>query len=265
MRTRLPDDIAADVMFQHARTCCVCTDPSRAVQIHHIDNDPSNHDPSNLAVLCLEDHESTQVRGGFSRKLRAADVIKHRDEWLRRVRERREAADKVVVERMVAAGVADVTSRAEAQWSPASNDALAAFINTLPDTLRFIHQQAQPFFESIGRLDMLHGAQIVIDVLEQSWIQLSAWFPPNHFGSKPAGIFFSEYLANRSIWNAALGEPDGFGTGGREASIISQGETMADADRAVVDTVRALATHRLEDFDFDEWIERWEAAKDQRQ
>lgn len=84
MRIPIPDDVAAEVMFLHMRTCCVCNLPERAVQIHHIDDNPSNNAVDNLAVLCLQDHEYTQVRGGFGRKLRAPDVIKHRDEWVRR-------------------------------------------------------------------------------------------------------------------------------------------------------------------------------------
>ena len=92
-RTPVPDDISAEVMFQHDRTCCVCRDPGLQVQIHHIDEDPTNHAIDNLAVLCLEHHEQTQTRGGFARKLRAADVIPYRDDWVRRVRDRRDKAD----------------------------------------------------------------------------------------------------------------------------------------------------------------------------
>jgi 5-methylcytosine-specific restriction endonuclease McrA len=97
LRTPIPEDISAQVMFQHDRTCCVCHEPGRAVQIHHIDDDPTNHAISNLAVLCLEHHEQTQTRGGFAKKLKVADVEQSRDDWIRRVRVRREKTDKLAI------------------------------------------------------------------------------------------------------------------------------------------------------------------------
>src|SRR5262245_16251026 len=102
MRTPIPDEVAADILYQHDRTCCVCTEPGKAIQIHHLDEDPSNHSADNLAVLCLQHHEETQIRGGFGRKLRDVDVRKHRNEWLNRVRARRLEVDRIVVERMAA-------------------------------------------------------------------------------------------------------------------------------------------------------------------
>jgi len=94
-RTPIPDDISAEVMFLHDRTCCVCHQRELAVQIHHIDEDPTNHTVSNLAVLCLEHHEQTQVRGGFAKKLKAADVVRSRDDWIRRVRDRRDNRQRI--------------------------------------------------------------------------------------------------------------------------------------------------------------------------
>jgi hypothetical protein len=94
-RTPIPDDISAEVMFQHDRTCCICHHRELAVQIHHIDEDPTNHTVENLAVLCLEHHhEQTQVRGGFAKKLKAADVVRSRNDWTRRVRDRRNKIDE---------------------------------------------------------------------------------------------------------------------------------------------------------------------------
>src|ERR1700730_9102870 len=157
MRTPIPDEIAADVMFHHDRTCCVCTMPGKSVQIHHIDENPSNHDPENLAVLCLEHHEETQIRGGFGRKLRDVDVRKHRDDWLRRVAERRSAADKIIVERMTM-----VTPEADAlHCMRPSDEALITFLNTLPVIYEDINRRASPMLGSVVRGDMLHGLQMV--------------------------------------------------------------------------------------------------------
>lgn len=77
-RTPIPEEVAALVLFRSNRFCCVCREPRKAVQIHHIDENPANNDPDNLAVLCLECHNQTQVQGGFGRRLEAAQVRQFR-------------------------------------------------------------------------------------------------------------------------------------------------------------------------------------------
>ncbi len=46
--------IAAEVMFASDRTCCICRSAGRKTEIHHIDEDPSNNDFNNLAVVCKD-------------------------------------------------------------------------------------------------------------------------------------------------------------------------------------------------------------------
>jgi HNH endonuclease len=75
MRTPIPENIAAEVLFRHNRTCCICNEPGKAIQIHHIDGNPSNNSASNLAVVCFDCHNDTQVSGGFGRKLNAATLM----------------------------------------------------------------------------------------------------------------------------------------------------------------------------------------------
>src|SRR5438067_486470 len=91
-RTEIDADIAADVLFLSDRTCGVCREPNKPVQIHHIDENPSNGGADNLAVLCFECHHLTQLRGGFDRKLDAAQVLKYRADWFARVASKRDKA-----------------------------------------------------------------------------------------------------------------------------------------------------------------------------
>ena len=74
-RSEIPEDIATKVEFLSDRTCCICRTPNKGTQIHHIDENPFNNDIENLAVLCLECHSKTQMKGGFVRRL-SPDVIK---------------------------------------------------------------------------------------------------------------------------------------------------------------------------------------------
>lgn len=88
-REQIPVETAAQVLFLSDRTCCVCRFRGKPVQIHHIDEDPSNSDQTNLAVLCFDCHRETQIRGGFDRKLDAQQIILYRDDWLRLVSQNR--------------------------------------------------------------------------------------------------------------------------------------------------------------------------------
>jgi len=49
-RVPVPEDVATLLMFRSDRTCCVCHERGEPIQIHHIDEDPSNNDSDNLAV-----------------------------------------------------------------------------------------------------------------------------------------------------------------------------------------------------------------------
>ena len=60
----------------------------RSTQIHHIDENPANNDIDNLAVLCLECHNKTQITGGFGRHLNAGQITLYRSQWLEIVKER---------------------------------------------------------------------------------------------------------------------------------------------------------------------------------
>lgn len=84
-RIPIPEDVAARVMFVADRTCCVCRKQRQDVQIHHIDENPSNNDENNLVVLCLQCHNDTQKRGGFGRHLNAAQVLEFKKAWEQQV------------------------------------------------------------------------------------------------------------------------------------------------------------------------------------
>jgi Protein of unknown function (DUF3298) len=80
-RNEIPPEAAARVLFLSNRICCVCRERRKPVQIHHLDEDPSNSTEDNLAVLCLDCHHETQIKGGFARKLDAHQIVLYRDDW----------------------------------------------------------------------------------------------------------------------------------------------------------------------------------------
>ena len=77
----IPKEIAAKVLFKSDRTCVICRNKGKPIQIHHADDDNLNNDINNLVVLCLDCHNETQIKGGFHRKLDAEQIILYRDDW----------------------------------------------------------------------------------------------------------------------------------------------------------------------------------------
>jgi hypothetical protein len=91
-RTPIPPGVVADIEIASDRTCCVCRKTDLDYHIHHIDGNPSNHDPENLVLLCLMHHSEAGKRGGAGRTLSPIYLRKVRKAWYEDVRNVRAAA-----------------------------------------------------------------------------------------------------------------------------------------------------------------------------
>ena len=136
IRKPIQPDLAAEVLYLSDNTCCVCKERGKSVQIHHIDEDPSHNVFENLACLCFECHNKTQIKGGFGRKLTSEVISKYRDEWLIDVKERRILANQRAVERLV--GEVEISEEIESKPVPQPTEEPKvkrpplAYINSLP-------------------------------------------------------------------------------------------------------------------------------------
>src|SRR5260370_17478654 len=81
IRSEIPADVAADVLYRNDHTCCICNAPRKHVQIHHIDGDPSNNSPANLAVVCLDCHSLVTGGHGLGRHYSAGEVRRYKRAW----------------------------------------------------------------------------------------------------------------------------------------------------------------------------------------
>ncbi len=93
------------------------------------------------------------------------------------------------------------------------------------------------------------------------WVQLAAWYPPNHFGQKPAAQYFSDFIASRFEFRYALIEPEGARTAGTMIHPMVAYGVLLDAQDAIVLTVRLLFLFKGPIFDTEEWREKWIAAR----
>lgn len=80
-RTKIPLATTADVLFRNDHTCCICQSPGRHVQLHHINGDPKDHSPDNLAVLCLDHHSRVSGDEGLGRRFTAEEVRRFKSSW----------------------------------------------------------------------------------------------------------------------------------------------------------------------------------------
>ena len=81
LRTPISPELAAEVLFRSDRTCCVCRDRNRKVEIHHVDEDPRNNDIGNLIVLCKDCHSDAHTTHAFARNLTAPLLRKYNESW----------------------------------------------------------------------------------------------------------------------------------------------------------------------------------------
>ena len=256
-RTTIPADLAAEVMFVADNTCCVCRERGKALQLHHIDEVPSNNVAVNLALLCLQCHNETQLAGGFGRKLNAPLVTRYRDEWLERVANRRAEADAQAVNRQVGHPVQSQNLAAR-QPPPRPREAPLAYINSLPAFRLELRRHAQPEWDSGVTSRMVIATYNYIDALQGILVTLSQYYSPLQFGDRSPQEFFADAIASRFAWHRAHSEPGGPGTGGTIVNIICSGNVATDVERMVEEFATSLAGYD-DSFDWKGWPERWRA------
>jgi hypothetical protein len=246
-RPEVPPDIAAKVLFLSDRTCCVCRLRGRPVQIHHLDEDPTNQAGDNLAVLCFDCHRDTQLTGGFDRKLDARQVRLYREDWHEHVRRRREA----------------IPPPSEPPTEPApvtrQSSAVGDFIASLPDQRRAAYASAQRLWDTGITADMMNGSYALIHSLHMYLIGLASFYPPEAFGGKNLDTYFGEIIKSRFDWHRAHLEPEGPGMGGTIVGPMAADAVIVDLEEMVLDLVRSL-TMDAEGFNFTAWKDRWEGA-----
>lgn len=248
-RRRISNAAAATLLYDFDRTCCVCGEPG-PVTIHHIDEDPSNNELENLAVLCLPHHNEAHTSGGFARQLGADAIRKYRDEWIARVRRRREAAD----ERVVALIVPEMGPNGSKKGlQPA---ALKAYVNHLPTALGEVYSAEQTNFDTGVTVEMMQATIRIADVLERMWLLLVEDYPSHRFGGSH-DQHISSFRADRAEFHYSLARPTEEDAGSLSRVTVGMG-IVADLERIIEQTVSARFQH--EEFDLLDWIGRWRRA-----
>lgn len=258
-RITIPEDIAAEILFISDRTCCVCTTPGKQTQIHHIDENPANNLIDNLAVLCFECHDLTMIKGGFGRKLNAKQILKYKSEWIRRVKKRKENADKLASLKAVT-GSEIIENDTEEDYHYYKTEEDRALLFEYLKNIITIHKAqlviCQVRWDSGNTVKINQGSYELIDFYQEVLIELSTFYPKGHFENKLPEKYFSEHISYRYLWHRRALEPYGVGTGGSIVSNLTGGNVVDDVKNMIVDLVWAL-TFGDESLDFEKWKSDW--------
>lgn len=255
-RKPVPKNIAAKVLVASDRTCCVCRQAGLNVQIHHVDENPANGDEANLAVLCFECHNKTQVQGGFGRTLDAGQLRLYRRDWLTRVECRRAQAERIAAPNSHSLDVTvDAVLVHEVAPSPA-----AVYALILPDILRRAQAETQLKRATGVTADMVEASQLVIDVLLTVLARVAEFYPEGHFGEDGPVAHFTGLAAGRFRWHAAHFATDGHGQTGTLTPVVAAHRVVVDLAGCVADMIGSLT---LGDggFDFAAWRNQWNLAR----
>jgi len=238
----------------------------------HIDDNHANSVRENLAVLCFDCHDQTQLGGGFGRRLDAAQVVRYRDDWESRVRKRREDADRLAVEVMSGAGVtlkvkasehitiaeavgiSHATSRANAVAD------MSEYIRTLPNLRRRAYAEARPEWDSGETGRMVDASYRVIDLMQEILLSMASYYPAGHFDRENPRDYISELIATRFRWHRYHYEPHGSGKNGTIVNTLVAGSVLADAENMVEEMVCSLTlAGSPDDFQkFESWKTDWQ-------
>jgi hypothetical protein len=264
----IPDYVASEAQFASDRTCCVCQSRGLRVQIHHIDDNPSNNSLDNLAVLCLPCHDETQIRGGFARRLSAEVVRRYRRDWLERVAARRKEADRLLTQASTSAGGDDrvsddrVSTKLAAAPEIPPRTGLVEYIRTLPELRRLAYQAARPGWDTGVTAEMVNASYAVIDSLVGALVALARYYPWGHFDRQDPRDYFSELVATRFRWHRYHNSPAGQYSG-TIVGPLAASDVLRDIEQMIEDTVSSLTCYD-EEFSYKSWLEEWRQASEER-
>ena len=80
-REKIPDATAVALLVANRHRCYICNVPHKHVEIHHIDGNNSNNDPTNLAVLCRDCHSRVTGDEGLGRRYSEGEVREYKRRW----------------------------------------------------------------------------------------------------------------------------------------------------------------------------------------
>lgn len=239
-RKKLSSAEAAAILVASDGTCCVCQDERRKVVIHHLDENPANNSPGNLAVLCSYCHSEIHTSGGHFRKLDSQQVKLYRAIWLKTVKKRRreKSRDPLAPERFLVEYTVSDKDHEDPHLRP-TLEHLGTYIAHLPAKLKQATREAQSLFDTGATFMMAQGISHEIQLLMDALAFLLYQVRPFHFpkGETEAEKYVTRQYAQWSKWHDILIHPDGGAAAGSMARIDLMDLGARELGRRIADLV----------------------------
>lgn len=130
------------------------------------------------------------------------------------------------------------------------------FIKGLPALRRAAHENARELWDGGVTAEMRQGSYDYIDSLQDIWVRLARFYPPNHFGGVEPREYINKYTQDRFSYHRASLEPEGPGTGGTIVGVMAGGGVIEDLEKMIEETVCTLSLNS-EPFDYQSWQRDW--------
>jgi len=96
-RKKIAQNVQNEITTRSGRRCCLCFGINNDLkpkggQIAHLDRNPENDDPDNLAWLCLEHHDAYDSKTSQSKGFAIGEVKQYRDELYQAIEQARQNA-----------------------------------------------------------------------------------------------------------------------------------------------------------------------------
>lgn len=261
LRTSIPSNLVADVLFSSDYTCCVCRERGKTVQIHHIDENPNNNVFGNLSALCFECHSDTQIKSAFKQKLKASVVLEFRDEWLNKLELRRNIAIEMALSQQVQEGcLSQQVEKNQPELIILSNLTLLPidYISSLPKFRVALLNQGE--WNSGITEKMVQQNYDYIDCLSAILVTLANYFTPQKFDNHPPQEYFSEIISSRLKWYKTISQPNDEKLIDGKIDLTCAGSVMFDVEKMIEDMVMGLVGCD-DKFDWYNWSIKWNAEK----
>lgn len=92
-RPSIPAALQHKLLYDSAWACVICQ--AKGCQIHHIDQDHSNNEESNLVLICVSHHDEAHNKRGLSKNLTSAGLRYAKEQWVQAVAENRKRSATV--------------------------------------------------------------------------------------------------------------------------------------------------------------------------
>ena len=260
-RTSMPKKLEAEVRWLSDDTCCICRERGKGIQIHHINEDPSDHSIENLAVICPDCHDKAHKTGGFTRKLDAHFVTLCRDKLLEAVAWQRDEVNNREVERQVGKNGRSEHPKDREQNKVQHiqlNEFPRGYIDSLPKFKSDLLQQIKEQKSDGTTRDIIEANSHYANALKGILVTLATFYSPEHFKDQSPHEFFSEIISARDRFHVIVAEPGGPHTVGTISGISRGLGRIRDIENLIEAMVYGLYPMIGNDYGaYEDWQELW--------